>query len=563
MRCPEDISLEETADFIYRYYPFNYDAIVETENLCYDFINSQYIVIYRPLSETLPLSVLEEGYDAIPNLYTPLDSSNLESSGIFRTFDQPRLANKGRGTLIGIVDTGIDYQDPLFRNRDGSSRIVGLWDQTVPGSGLPGSPLDAIHYGTVYSNRDISLALQSEDPLSVIPSCDTDGHGTHMAAVAAGSAFSVPGFSGAAPEAGLVIVKLKPVKQYLRDFYLIRDEARAYQENDIMLGIKYLLLTAREQKMPLVILLGLGTNTGSHSGTSPLGLYLTDLSRSGGQVIVVAAGNETGRGHHYRGSVLPETSYEDVELRVGSGEKGFTMELWARESELYTVGFISPSGEDTGRLPVSNREERALTFLLEETVIELTYSSSEAATGSELIMMRFRSPAAGIWKIRVYHSLSIHGEYHIWLPVHDFISEETFFLRPDPDTIITDPGNAAALITTAAYNHRNEGIYIHSSRGFSRTGAIKPDFAAPGVDIPVASGQTATGTSLAASHAAGAAAILLSWAVSEQTPYYINTPIAKSILIRGAGRKPGISYPNREWGYGTLDLYNAFLSMRD
>lgn len=177
--------------------------------------------------------------------------------------------------------------------------------------------------------------------------------------------------------------------------------------------------------------------------------------------------------------------------------------------------------------------------------------------------MRFQDPAPGIWRIRVYNALFINGQYHIWLPARGFISDQTFFLRSDPDTTIMDPGNAPALITTAAYNHRNNSIYIHSSRGYTRTGAIKPDFAAPGVNISGPGGQTATGTSVAAAHAAGAAADLLSWAIVGQNNLLINTSIAKALLIRGAGRRSGLSYPNREWGYGTLDLYNSFLIMRE
>ena len=178
-----------------------------------------------------------------------------------------------------------------------------------------------------------------------------------------------------------------------------------------------------------------------------------------------------------------------MELRVGPGERGFTLELWARESELYSVGFLSPSGDETGRIRLSGDEERRIPFLLEGTTIHLNYTSSELATGSELILMRFDAPAAGIWKIRVYHTLSIQGEYHMWLPVHGFISDETFFLRPDPDTTITDPGNTAAIITTAAYSHQTGGIYLHSSRGFTRTRTIKPDLAAPGVRLPLPGGN--------------------------------------------------------------------------
>lgn len=575
MPCTENPASEQLADFIYPYYSFSYEWILQQENLCYDFVNNRYVVLHRPLREVLPLSVSREGYSSIPHLYALLEetgsASSLESAGISQTFSQPRLSNRGRGTIIGIVDTGIDYTSPLFQHPDKTTRILGIWDQTIEGNGLSDtSPFDALHYGTVYTEAQINEALQEDQPRSRVPTEDTNGHGTAMASLAAGT-------DGAAPEASLAIVRLKPAKQYLRDFYLLPEHAAAFQENDIMLGIKYLLYLARLYQMPLTILLGLGTNSGSHDGTSPLALYLTELSSNSGEIIVAAAGNETGFGHHYLGSIPEQESYEDVELRVGAEERGFILELWAREAALYSIGFLSPTGEEIARIPLTITGEQRVSFLLEETVIDVSYSRSEASVGSELILLRFEAPAAGIWRIRVYNSLNLREFYHIWLPVHGFISEDTYFLRPNPDTIITEPGNAAPILTVAACNHRNNSLYIHSSRGYSRSGYIKPDLAAPGVTIqlstpsgrtkdsalPPPAQQTISGTSAAAAHLAGACAILLSWAVGENELSAINTPIAKAILIRGADRRPSLSYPNREWGYGTLNLYQAFLALRE
>lgn len=565
MPCAINPASEELADFIYRYYSFSLNELLSRQDICYDFVSSQYLILHRPLPESLPLSFIRDGYDSIPNLYSLLDSGSMESAGILKTFDQPRLSYKGRGTVIGIIDTGIDYLNPIFRNPDGTTKILEIWDQTIEGSGLlTGTPFDDIRYGTVFSQEEINEALRSDDPFSIVPSRDENGHGTAMAAIAAGSATAIPDFTGAAPEAGLVIVRLKKAKKYLRDFYLISPDAEAYQENDIMLGIKFLLLSARRHQLPITILIGAGTNMGSHEGTSPLAQYITEQIGNPGQIFVLAAGNETGRGHHYLGHISAQEDYEDVEMRVGNDERGFTLELWARESELYSVGFLSPSGEEISRVPISAVLEREIHFLLEDTIIYLTYTSSELATGSQLIIMRFEDPAPGLWHIRVYNSLFIEGQYHMWLPVHGFLSEDTFFLQSSPDTTVTDPGNTPGPITTAAYNHRNNSIYIHSSRGFARSGAIKPELAAPGVAISAPQQRfDMTGTSIAAAHTAGAAASLLSWAVLGDNLRSINTLIAKSILIRGADRKPGLTYPNREWGYGTLNLYQSFLAMRE
>lgn len=161
----------------------------------------------------------------------------MDASGILTTFAAPALGNMGRGTLIGIVDTGIDYTNPLFRHPDGSTRIAGLWDQSIPaGADIipPGVPayyeLSGASYGTEFTREQINAALASESPLDLVPSTDTNGHGTFLAGIAAGGSLPEQDFTGAAPECELIVVKLKQAKRYLREFYLVSEGADAYQE---------------------------------------------------------------------------------------------------------------------------------------------------------------------------------------------------------------------------------------------------------------------------------------------------------------------------------------------
>ena len=205
-------------------------------------------------------------------------------------------------------------------------------------------------------------------------------------------------------------------------------------------------------------------------GLPPLCQYLNALSSYSGSAVIAAAGNETGLGHHYRGAMAPASLSHTVELAVAENEKGFTMEFWAQEIELYTIGFISPTGEAVSPLPASTTDENAVTFLLEETKIRVYYQLADFSTGSQLILIRMEDPAPGIWRITVSASLRLRGGFHIWLPVREFISEGTYFLRPDPDTVITDPGNARGPITVSAYDHQTGGIYLHASRGYTRLG---------------------------------------------------------------------------------------------
>ena len=534
---------------------------------CIDFVSRQFAVLHIPMDDLeSPMNFSYYTYSAIPKLYSLLDTDSMEASGILPASRIPAFGNQGQGVLIGFVDTGIDYQNPLFRKEDGSSRILGIWDQTLETGVLdPVNGFQAL-YGTQYSREEIDQARAAPDPLALVPSADENGHGTFLASVAAGGEDPDQDFTGAAPKASIAMVKLKPAKEYLRDFYLIREGADAYQENDIMMGVAYLLHLARRFSMPLVICLGLGTNQGSHVGKSPLGLYLDDINIYAGTAVITAAGNETGYGHHYRAVTRPEETLQTVELNVGEKDSGFSMEFWAQDVDIYRVGFISPTGEVVDPLPSSTEEENVIRFLVEQTEITVYSSIINTATGSQMIFIRFKDPMPGIWNLTVSSALNVTGAFHIWLPSRGFISDTTYFLRPDPDTLVTGPGNSQYALTVSAYDHTTGGIYIHSSRGFSRSGQIKPELAAPGVNITGAGLRSGfvqrSGTSAAAAHAAGAAAILLHWGILERNDPFMNTSAIKTYLIRGAKRNPALTYPNREFGYGTLDLYQAFLRLR-
>lgn len=576
MSCTNSVASEDFADFIAPYFTTPEEFIRSQGTDCIDFVNSTLAVVYVPLSTVTPSTYTSYTYSAVPKLYSLLDVTSMDAAGITPAGELPVLNNQGAGVIVGFVDTGINYTDSLFRNVDGSTRIIGIWDQTNNSdnsnnieneTAKPFSAFSAL-YGTQYTAEEINLALNSDNPASIVPTRDENGHGTFLASIAAGNRDERAGFSGAASQASIAMVKLKPAKQYLRDFYLIQDGADAYQENDIMMGVSYLYFLARKYSMPLVVCIPLGTNMGSHMGMSRLGQYLNQVSLSNGSAVITAAGNETGARHHFRAVMDADTDEVTAELRVGEREAGFSMELWAENMGAYTVGFISPTGEVAREISVPLRGENTVSFLLEQTQITVYTQIADVSSGSQFIFMRFENPMSGIWRILIRNSLDIRETFHIWLPVRGFISDETYFLRPDPDTIITDPGNARYLITVTAYDHTKNSIYIHASRGYSLSGRIKPDLAAPGVNILGASvsGRRLTrmsGTSVSAAHLAGAAAILLNWGVLNANYPYLNTPVLKSIFVRGAQRNPALTYPNREFGYGTLNLYEAFLHLRN
>lgn len=555
------ITSNDYADLLIEYaLPPEEIALVRNEPM--NIINNKYAVIYFPVSLVSRELVHESGYSVIPNLYGLLETSSLEEMGVLRVQNTPFLSLFGQGVLLGFVDTGIDYTSPLFKYADNTTRIVSIWDQTAEN---PQAGAETFFYGTEYTREQINSALQSAEPLSVVPTVDEIGHGTTLAGLAGGSRIEESDFSGVAPLTEYAIVKLKPAKQNIKDFYFVPQDVLCYQENDIMFALQYLVNIARNLQRPIAICIGLGTNQGGHDGRNSLDDMVATLGNQVGIVITVAAGNEGNRGHHYFGEVDSAIGYNLVELMVGDNESGFSMELWGNIPGIYSLDILSPSGEYIPRIPARFGESREIRFIFENTIVYIDYLLVEAQTGDQLTLIRFNNPAPGIWRFKVYAG-PISSGFHIWLPMHGFITEQTAFIRPNPDTTITGPGNAAFALTVTAYDQRNQSIYLHASRGFTRTNIIKPELAAPGVEVfsPLA-GNTfggQTGSSIAAALTAGVTAMLLEWGIIKGNNRIIDTIQAKKYLIRGVNQNPASIYPNKEWGYGTLDIYRTFQSLQ-
>lgn len=556
----EMILSEEYADVIVPYFPCFLNQYREQGAQLF---NEYYGMIHYPLSERSFAAFFEEGffYTTVPKLYTLLDTVNLDAAGITQVQNQPVLKLTGQDIILGFIDTGIDYTHPAFRRSDGSSRIYGLWDQTVQ----TGTPPYDLEYGSVYTRQEINQALALEDPYSLVPSQDEIGHGTALAGIAAGTALPENDFAGAAPQAMIAVVKLKPAKEYLKSFFYVTGDAPAYQMTDIMAGIRYLIRLSEELLKPLVICLGLGTSQGAHSGDSPLDSMLSVTNQFRGITGVSAAGNEAGRAHHYYGTALNSTEYNAVEILVKEGTRGFCAELWGQPPEVYAVGFESPLGEVVQKIPPRLSYSENISFILENTKIFVSSEIIQTVSGSQLIFIRFTDPTPGSWKIRVYTGNYNSGSYHIWLPITGFSNPDVTFLEPNPDTTITSPGTSLSVITTAAYNAYNNSLYLNSSRGYTRTGQIKPDIAAPGVNVfapaPRQRYTTITGTSAAAAITAGASALVMEWGMNRTPSRIFNSEEMKSLFIRGAQRRGDNLYPNREWGYGLLDVYQVFVSL--
>lgn len=549
--CREKIASEDYVDILARYRDI--DRLINVyRGLCYQIIGEGWVALYSPIQGNPPLDFGNYGYYSIPKLYGLMDQSSMIESGIIRIRNQSALNLLGRDVIIGFVDTGIDYLHKAFRNASGNTRILSIWDQTDNTGTLP----EGINYGSVYDAEMINKAIASDNPYDIVPEQDEPGgHGTFIAGIAAGS---IDGneFTGAAPEASIIMVKLRPAKRALRDFYFINENALAYSESDIMMGVKYLLEQAQRKGKSLVICLGIGTSYGPHTAGTPLSQMISQVSDMASTAVVTPTGNEGNARHHFLGNITEGNRYETVEIRVGENERGFLLELWGQQPDIFSVEIITPSGEFVSRIQAGNRVSRKIEFIYEQTIIYLDYNLIETINGSQVITMRFDKPSQGIWKIRVFVDNALSGYYNMWLPISEFLTSDTYFMNSSPYVTLTQPSSAYYPITVSAYNHRDNSIWIDSGRGNAANGIVKPDIAAPGVSVygPRAGSDhtmytVKSGTSIAAAHTAGAAALLFEWKIRNADYSITNTLDIKSLLILGAHRDRNRVYPNPEWGY--------------
>lgn len=457
----------------------------------------------------------------------------------------------GAGVLVAVIDSGIDYRHPDFCSADGTTRIVALWDQTaVPRSEQERAP-QGYSQGVEYTSEQINEALSAPDTLAaaqIVPETDTSGHGTHVAGIAAGNGRASGGANrGVAYESELLIVKLG-----------VPGGGSFPRTTELMTAVDYCIRKARELLMPLAINLSFGNNYGSHSGTSLLETYLTDIAGYWKCNIVAGSGNEAAKRVHTSG-VLGSREAR-IELAVAEYETGLNIQLWKSYSDQFTITLIHPNGnrrEVIAPVPGSNQ------FRMENTTVLVYYGEPSPYSQFQEIYFELLPEEnayidSGIWQIVLTPERIVDGEYNFWLPAGSTVSPATGFLDSVPETTLTIPSTAFGVITVGAYDSFTDAPAAFSGRGYTRAlRQVKPDLVAPGVDIiscaPGGGYASRTGTSMATPFVTGAVALLMQWGIVAGRDPYLYGEKVKAYLISGARALPSMSeYPNPQLGWGAL-----------
>lgn len=463
-----------------------------------------------------------------PFILETQDTQSLSSTGITEFKERTKLT--GKGTLLGLIDSGIDYNIPIFKDKDGNSKILYYWDQSIDGN-----PPNGFKEGTLYTNEDINKAINGEIQ---IPISSTSTHGTHTAGIAC----------SVANEADMIVVRVGR-----------RQTDTFSKSTEFMRAIKFVLDRALELQRPIAINISYGSNEGSHRGESLFEQYIDQMCSFWKNNIVVAAGNNATKAGHKRINIKNDENNDTlVEMEVGQNEKILNINIWPSFVDNFNLYLVSPTGKSTQ--PIS-QDSGLIKNIIGNTRINGVFYPIAPYSLSRRITIELKSDTEiipGIWTLLFTPIKLVDGNVDIYLPTSEGITIDTRFLEPSKVLTVTVPGTASKVITVGSFNSRTDVVSTFSGEGDIDGGIIKPDLLAPGEEIvsylPGGSTGALTGTSMVTPHVTGVCSLLMQWGIVEGNDLFLYSQKVKSVLIEYARRNPQYTYPNNSRGYGFLDL---------
>ena len=522
----------------------------------------------------LSINKIPEIRDYIKDIYQEEDTqvftlnsiTPIEASNVINFQDNPYLSLTGKGVILAILDTGIDYLNTEFQKEDDTTRIISIWDQNIESD----KKVYGVKLGTEYSSEQINQAIQlqkaGQDPYSIVPSKDENGHGTMVAGLV-GARGKNQNLRSPAPDGDFIIVKLRKAgPDILALSGVNKPGVLGYMPIDIEMGLRYVSIFASSLKRPMVILCPFGTNSGYHNGHELISEGLDVIANQAGVVPVAGTGNEGDTDTHTDGVIRNKGETQTIELRVGKNQSTLFFSIWIEKPDIMSLSIVSPSGESIDRIPATLGNQKDVKFVYEGTSMRIKYHLSDRISGTEHIVISAINLKEGIWRFNLHGDYIVTGRYYAWIPQRSLLDSDTKFLNPSPDITLTIPSTGESVVSVAYYNQSNDSTVGASGRGFPIGGGIKPTIAAGGVNANIIRPNNqiglATGSSVAMSITAGVCALILEWAIVNKNDKEVGIQEIITYLIRGARKRGGDNYPNNLWGYGMLDMQGVIDAIR-
>ena len=603
-------SLEEIKEMI------SFSFIPLLGNFAILFIKEKDISSFLTFPQVLYVELSRPIYE---NALTGIDASCFPDYNIVTGRNVNATTLTGKGTAIAVLDSGVDYRHPDFRNVDGSTRILAYWDQSLPfasfnkeNTNSNSSNSDNFQYisttnsqnnyiaadnrtntrrnnvskhsstidnpynlGVIFSEEDLNRLLMPKsssvpsdsstfsvtDPVTELlsPSEDVSGHGTHIAGICSGNGRASNGNSqGVAPESSLIVVKLK------------NETASVYTDYaNLMMAVDFAVRFANSRSLPLSINISYGSNDGSHTGSSLLELFMEQVSLYGKNVICAATGNEgLTRRHASLNTISNQNTYDkSIDFTIAPGERSLYLEIWQTFADDFFYELFAPSGLESFVFPAV---PGIYAYMIADTTIYLTINNPTPYQPFRQYFLSFSSNTtfitSGTWALHIASIPTgkiVDGRLQFWLPSKEATNSATGFLSPSSDMTFTIPSTASSVISVSGYDSSLDVFAPFSGQGFSNNRHTKPDLCAPAVNIlstaPGGGYTIQTGTSMAAPFVTGAAALLMQHGIVNGNDPFLYGEKTKAYLWKSARPLPAFSeYPNEKIGWGALCLRNIF-----
>ena len=484
---------------------------------------------------------------------------------------RPPIAEKGDSALVGIIDDGIDVLHEAFRDEQGRTRILAVWNQRNNAGPSP-KTVDSTRftqdYGTLYLASEIDAFIGGAQVPAALR--DLKGHGTHLASIAAGRGVGALA-DGMAPAAKIVFViphmKTSPGDPPSLGYSASHVDALQFLKLASGGGNRVLPGSA----LPIAVNVSLGMNAGAHDGSSTLEAAFDSITNSGrdpGYVIVKSAGNERGHGGHARVHAFQGV----VPIQWdSSGQFRFQdyIEVWFESLDELEFTLVDPADNASATVSKANSEVKQT---LGENFCHLRLTEVHADNGASRLVLTIMPQAGPIktgrstLKVVGRNVRSRDGQVDAWVERDD--DRPVRFVPEEPEMTLSIPGTANTVVTVAACGTTDPTeLTASSSFGPTRDRRPKPDLCAPGRDITAAAAgvptrqgvREETGTSMAAPHVTGALALVMSHRAKQPGQTQHNARQLRAMLIRTA-RGRGIH--NEGFGFGVLDAAKLFEQLR-